>query len=57
MTAQNPTLVLTAYCANRAGIVAALSKAIFELGGYIVDLQQFDDAIPYLHLRFHKINL
>ena len=44
MTAQNPALVLTAYCANRAGIVAALSKAIFELGGDIVDLQQFDDA-------------
>ena len=44
MNLPNPALVLTAYCTNRAGIVAALSKAIFELGGDIVDLQQFDDA-------------
>ena len=38
------SLVLTAYCTNRAGIVAALSKAVFDLGGDILDLQQFDDA-------------
>jgi formyltetrahydrofolate deformylase len=44
MNLSNPAFVLTAYCINRAGIVAALSKAIFELGGDIVDLQQFDDA-------------
>ena len=37
------SFVLTAYCANRPGIVAAVSKVIFEAGGNIADLQQFDD--------------
>ncbi len=37
------SLILSASCSNRPGIVAALSKAIFEMGGDIADLQQFDD--------------
>ncbi len=37
------SFVLTAYCANRPGIVAAVSKTIFDMGGNIADLQQFDD--------------
>jgi len=35
--------VLTFSCANRPGIVAAASVALFELGGNILDAQQFDD--------------
>jgi formyltetrahydrofolate deformylase len=36
-------LILSASCSNKPGIVAALSKAIFDMGGDIADLQQFDD--------------
>jgi formyltetrahydrofolate deformylase len=37
-------LVLTFSCANRPGIVAAASAALFEQGGNILDAQQFDDV-------------
>jgi len=36
--------VLTTHCANRPGIVAAVSTAVFELNCNILDLQQFDDV-------------
>lgn len=36
-------LILSASCSNKPGIVAAVSKAIFDMGGDIADLQQFDD--------------
>jgi len=36
-------LILSASCSNTPGIVAAVSKAIFDMGGDIADLQQFDD--------------
>ncbi len=36
-------LILSASCTNKPGIVAAVSKAIFDMGGDIADLQQFDD--------------
>lgn len=36
--------VLTFACANRPGIVAAVSTALFNMGGNILDAQQFDDT-------------
>ena len=36
--------VLTLSCANRPGIVAAVSTALFEGGFNILDAQQFDDT-------------
>ncbi len=39
-----PDLVLTLACPNRPGIVAAVSTCLFELGGDIVEAQQFDDT-------------
>src|SRR5579859_1852290 len=36
--------VLTLSCPNRAGIVAAVSTALFEGGFNILDAQQFDDV-------------
>lgn len=36
-------LILSASCSNKPGIVAAVSKAIFDMDGDIADLQQFDD--------------
>src|ERR1700683_2922940 len=36
--------VLTLFCANRPGIVAAVSTALFEGGFNIFDAQQFDDV-------------
>ncbi|TKT74716.1 formyltetrahydrofolate deformylase [Aquamicrobium sp. LC103] len=41
----NRSLVLTAHCMNRPGIVSAVSTAVFEFGGNILDSQQFDDII------------
>ncbi|MCE2575389.1 formyltetrahydrofolate deformylase [Komagataeibacter sp. FNDCR2] len=35
--------VLTLSCPNRPGIVAAISRALFELGGDIAGAQQFDE--------------
>ncbi len=40
---QQPFYVLQLTCPNRPGIVAAVSTAIFELGGNIREAQQFDD--------------
>ncbi len=37
------SFVVTTACENRPGIVAALSTAIFELSGNILEAQQFDD--------------
>lgn len=37
--------VLSFSCINRAGIVAAVSTAIFDAGGNILDSQQFDDSV------------
>ena len=37
-------MVLTLYCPNRPGIVAAVSNFILHAGGDIVDANQFDDA-------------
>ncbi len=37
-------MVLTFYCPNRPGIVAAVSNFILQAGGDIVDANQFDDA-------------
>ena len=36
--------VLTLSCPNRPGIVAAVSTALFEAGGNILDANQFDDT-------------
>jgi len=38
------THILTLSCANRPGIVAAVSTALFEAGYNILDAQQFDDT-------------
>ncbi|MGS0648248.1 formyltetrahydrofolate deformylase [Komagataeibacter melomenusus] len=38
-----PSYVLTLSCPNRPGIVAAISQALFELGGDIAGAQQFDE--------------
>ena len=35
--------ILQLVCPNRPGIVAAVSSAIYELGGNIREAQQFDD--------------
>jgi formyltetrahydrofolate deformylase len=35
--------VLTLSCSNRPGIVAAVSKLLFDTGGNILEAQQFDD--------------
>ncbi|RST81163.1 formyltetrahydrofolate deformylase [Aquibium carbonis] len=43
MTLSDEPLILSASCSNKPGIVAAVSKAIFDMGGDIADLQQFDD--------------
>ena len=45
--------VLTLSCANRPGIVAAVSTALFEGGFNILDAQQFDDTETgnFLHAR------
>ena len=37
------TYYLTLSCANRPGIVAAVSMRLFEVGGNMVEAQQFDD--------------
>ena len=38
-----PEFTLTLSCANRPGIVAAVSRFIFEHGGDIREAHQFDD--------------
>ena len=38
------SFVVTTACENRPGIVAALSTAMFELSGNILEAQQFDDT-------------
>ena len=38
-----PTYVLTLSCADRPGIVAAVARALADMGGNIRDAQQFDD--------------
>ena len=40
----NPNFVLTLSCADRPGIVAAVAQALAEMGGNILDAQQFDDV-------------
>src|ERR1700676_2252630 len=40
----SPRNVLTLSCANRPGIVAKVSTALFEDGFNILDAQQFDDT-------------
>lgn len=42
---QKMELVVTLSCADRPGIVNALTKAIFELGGNIVENQQYTDSL------------
>lgn len=37
--------ILTLSCAKRAGIVAAVAKAIAQCGGNITEAAQFDDAL------------
>ncbi len=37
--------LLTLSCPNRAGIVAAVSKLLFDLGGNILESNQFDDVL------------
>ena len=39
----SPTYTIQLACPNRPGIVAAVSTAIFDLGGNIREAQQFDD--------------
>ena len=39
-----PSFVLTLSCADRPGIVAAVSGHLFEAGCNILDAQQFDDT-------------
>src|SRR5438128_239884 len=36
-------LILTLSCANRPGIVSAVSTHLFEIGCNIIEAQQFDD--------------
>ncbi|MBS0958985.1 MULTISPECIES: formyltetrahydrofolate deformylase [Acetobacter] len=38
----NFTFILTLSCPNRPGIVAAISKKLFDIGGNITEAQQFD---------------
>lgn len=40
-----PRFILTLSCPNRAGIVAAVSKHLFDLGGNILESNQFDDVL------------
>src|SRR5277367_5687398 len=40
----SPRHILTLSCANRPGIVAKVSTALFEDGFNILDAQQFDDT-------------
>ena len=42
----SPRHILTLSCANRPGIVAKVSTALFEGGFNILDAQQFDDTRP-----------
>ena len=44
MTLPSPRYILTLSCANRPGIVAKVSTALFEGGFNILDAQQFDDT-------------
>jgi formyltetrahydrofolate deformylase len=37
--------ILTLSCADRPGLVAAVSKCLAEAGGNIVDAQQYDDSV------------
>ena len=49
--------VLTLSCANRPGIVAAVSTALFEGGFNILDAQQFDDTetgIFFMRVAFNS---
>jgi len=39
-----PRMILTLSCANRPGIVAKVSAALFDAGFNILDAQQFDDV-------------
>ena len=39
-----PRYILTLSCANRPGIVAKVSTALFDGGFNILDAQQFDDT-------------
>ena len=40
----SPRHILTLSCANRPGIVAKVSTALFDGGFNILDAQQFDDT-------------
>ena len=40
-----PRHILTLSCANRPGIVAKISAALFDGGFNILDAQQFDDTV------------
>ena len=39
-----PSFVLTLSCADKPGIVAAVARALADMGGNILDAQQFDDV-------------
>src|SRR5690606_8805728 len=54
------SFVFTAYCADRPGIVSALSTTIFHLGCDIQDLQQFGDTVTgqfFIRIVFRGPNL
>ncbi len=44
MTQEKTSYILTVSCANRPGIVSAVSTCLFERGCNILDAQQFDDV-------------
>ena len=39
-----PSFILTLSCADKPGIVAAVARALADMGGNILDAQQFDDV-------------
>lgn len=54
-----PHYVLTLSCANRPGIVAAVSTHLFESGCNILDAQQFDDTESncfFMRVVFNPLN-
>jgi formyltetrahydrofolate deformylase len=56
-TNENPAFVLTLCCADRRGIVAAVTRFLYEHGCNIVDSAQFGDPTTgqfFLRIHFHS---
>jgi formyltetrahydrofolate deformylase len=51
---QQPSYVLTLACPDRPGLVFAVSSWLMDMGGNILDSQQFDDRMGHhFFMRVH----